>query len=100
MVVKGLGHRAGLWEGDVVVEVNGQNVENEYLEDVVTLIKKSTTTLKLPVAERSEYERLKQSGLPITPGVILHSTQVRNTHTHTHTQIQILILQIEINNIY
>ncbi|XP_041733286.2 Na(+)/H(+) exchange regulatory cofactor NHE-RF3 [Coregonus clupeaformis] len=76
VVVKGSGHRAGLWEGDVVVEVNGQNVENEYFEDVVMLIKKSETSLKLLVVERSGYERLKQSGLPITPGVILHSTQV------------------------
>lgn len=87
MVVKGSGHRAGLREGDVVVEVNGQNVENEYFEDVVMLIKKSEMSLKLLVVERSGYERLKHSGLPITPGVILHSTQVRNTHTHalTHT---------------
>ncbi|XP_023869837.1 Na(+)/H(+) exchange regulatory cofactor NHE-RF3 [Salvelinus sp. IW2-2015] len=76
VVVKGSGHRAGLWEGDVVVEVNGQNVENEYFEDVVMLIKKSESSLKLLVVERSGYERLKHSGLPITPGVILHSTQV------------------------
>ncbi|XP_045559448.1 Na(+)/H(+) exchange regulatory cofactor NHE-RF3 isoform X1 [Salmo salar] len=76
VVVKGSGHRAGLWEGDVVVEVNGQNVENEYFEDVVMLIKKSEMSLKLLVVERSGYERLKHSGLPITPGVILHSTQV------------------------
>ncbi|CAB1347548.1 unnamed protein product [Coregonus sp. 'balchen'] len=76
VVVKGSGHRAGLWEGDVVVEVNGQNVENEYFEDVVMLIKKSESSLKLLVVERSGYERFKHSGLPITPGVILHSTQV------------------------
>lgn len=102
MVVKGSGHRAGLREGDVVVEVNGQNVENEYLEDVVRLIKKSATSLKLLVVERSEYERLKQSGLPFTPGVILRRTQVRNTHmyscTHTQRQIQLLIQKLQINN--
>uniref|UniRef100_A0A8C7H7M6 PDZ domain containing 3a n=1 Tax=Oncorhynchus kisutch TaxID=8019 RepID=A0A8C7H7M6_ONCKI len=87
VVVKGLGHRAGLWEGDVVVEVNGQNMENEYLEDVVTLIKRSATSLKLLVAERSEYERLKQSGLPITPGVILHRRGTLTcAHAHRHTE--------------
>ncbi|KAJ7990455.1 hypothetical protein DPEC_G00300490 [Dallia pectoralis] len=73
---KGSGHRAGLWERDVVVEVNGQNVENYYFEDVVMLIKKSESFLKLLVVERSGYERLKHSGLPITPGIILHSNQV------------------------
>uniref|UniRef100_A0A3P8YEE4 PDZ domain-containing protein n=1 Tax=Esox lucius TaxID=8010 RepID=A0A3P8YEE4_ESOLU len=72
---KGSGHKAGLWEGDVVVEVNGQNVENFHFEDVVMLIKKSESLLKLLVVERSGYEKLKQSGLPIIPGVILHSNQ-------------------------
>ncbi|KAL0973047.1 hypothetical protein UPYG_G00198190 [Umbra pygmaea] len=75
VVVQGSGHRAGLWEGDVVVEVNGQNVENKYFEEVVTLIKNSESFVKLLVVERSGYERLKQNGMSITPGVILHSTQ-------------------------
>ncbi|XP_056139810.1 Na(+)/H(+) exchange regulatory cofactor NHE-RF3 [Lampris incognitus] len=72
----GSGLRAGLWKGDVVVEVNGQNVENAYFEEVVTLIKKSASPLKLLVVERAGYDYLRQNGLPITPNLTIHSTQV------------------------
>ncbi|XP_071394984.1 Na(+)/H(+) exchange regulatory cofactor NHE-RF3, partial [Centroberyx affinis] len=72
----GSGQRAGLWGGDVVVEVNGQNVENEYFDEVVALIKNSTSPLKLLVVERTGYDQLRQNGLPITTGVIIYSAQV------------------------
>ncbi|KAM6959263.1 Na(+)/H(+) exchange regulatory cofactor NHE-RF3 [Aplochiton taeniatus] len=76
VVAEGSGKRAGLWEGDVVVEVNGQNVEQQYFEDVVVLIKKSASPLQLLVVERSGYDLLKQRGCPITAGLSLHSNKV------------------------
>ncbi|XP_035239969.1 Na(+)/H(+) exchange regulatory cofactor NHE-RF3-like isoform X1 [Anguilla anguilla] len=65
--IGGSGEQAGLREGDVVIEVNGQNVEDEDLEDVATLMKKGGCYLRLVVVERSGYERLKHSTIPITP---------------------------------
>ncbi|KAM4628383.1 Na(+)/H(+) exchange regulatory cofactor NHE-RF3 [Polymixia lowei] len=73
VVPGGSGQRAGLSGGDVVIEVNGQNVENEYFEEVVMLIKRSMSPLKLLVVERTAYNHLRQQGLPITPAVL--STQ-------------------------
>ena len=67
MEIGGSGETAGLWEGDVVIEVNGQNVENEGLEDVATLMKKGGCYLTLLVVERSEYGRQKHNGIPIIP---------------------------------
>ncbi|KAI4904562.1 hypothetical protein NFI96_029625 [Prochilodus magdalenae] len=74
------GERAGLWEGDVIVEVNGQNVEQEHFEEVLRLIKKGGTPLRLLVVERTGYETLRRSGLPVNAVLISHSIQVR-THT-------------------
>lgn len=61
----------------MIVEVNGQNVEHEHFEDVVTLIKKGGTSLMLLVVDKDGFEKLKTSGIPITLNVSLHSTQVR-----------------------
>lgn len=57
--------RAGLQEGDVIVEVNGQNVEQKHFEDVVALIKKGGTSLMLLVVDKDGFENLS-----------LHNTQV------------------------
>uniref|UniRef100_A0A668A985 PDZ domain containing 3a n=1 Tax=Myripristis murdjan TaxID=586833 RepID=A0A668A985_9TELE len=72
VVPEGSAQRAGLSGGEVVVEVNGQNVENEYFEEVVRLIKKSSPPLKLLVVER------KQSGSPVSADFTVHSQQVDN----------------------
>ena len=76
MVPGSAGQRAGLWEGDVLVEVNGQNVEEEFFKEVVLMIKHSDSSLRMLVVERSGYEQLKRTGLPITAGLIIHSAQV------------------------
>ncbi|KAI2656244.1 NLR family member X1 [Labeo rohita] len=55
------GERAGLCEGDVVIEVNGQNVEKEYFDEVVRLIKEGGTPLSLLVVEGLGYERLRNA---------------------------------------
>ncbi|XP_059912684.1 NHERF family PDZ scaffold protein 4b [Gadus macrocephalus] len=51
----GPGHRAGLAEGEVVVEVNGHNVERKYLEDVLMLVKAGGKHLSLVVKNQSHH---------------------------------------------
>ncbi|XP_059417150.1 Na(+)/H(+) exchange regulatory cofactor NHE-RF3-like isoform X2 [Carassius carassius] len=70
-VVKGgAADRAGLEDDDIVVEVNGMNVEMSTHEEVVNLICKSGDTLVLLVAERTAYEHLKAQGIAITPQLL------------------------------
>ncbi|XP_070699661.1 NHERF family PDZ scaffold protein 4b isoform X2 [Pempheris klunzingeri] len=57
----GSGQTAGLRLGDVVVEVNGQNVEEKYLEDVIMLVKGGGHLLSLLVMDRTDYNKLKQT---------------------------------------
>ncbi|XP_057206366.1 Na(+)/H(+) exchange regulatory cofactor NHE-RF4 isoform X1 [Triplophysa rosa] len=76
------GERAGLCEGDVAVEVNGQNVEEEYFDEVVRLIREGGTTLKLLVVEGQEYERLRNIRLTTSSGLIPQTIEVRHVHTH------------------
>uniref|UniRef100_A0A8C2ZYZ8 NHERF family PDZ scaffold protein 4b n=1 Tax=Cyclopterus lumpus TaxID=8103 RepID=A0A8C2ZYZ8_CYCLU len=59
----GSGQSAGLLEGDVVMEVNGQNVEEKYLEDVIMLVKERGQFLTLLVMEKNGY-KLKQTKTP------------------------------------
>ncbi|KAI2660474.1 Na(+)/H(+) exchange regulatory cofactor NHE-RF3 [Labeo rohita] len=53
-------------DDDIVVEVNGVNVEKIMHEEVVDLIRKSGNTLFLLVADRTAYEYLKARGIPIS----------------------------------
>lgn len=84
------GERAGLCEWDVVVEVNGQNVEEEYFDEVVRLIKEGGTPLRLLVVEGEGYQKLRNtmqtSGLETSQtsssGLNLRSNTVRHTNTH------------------
>ncbi|KAM7374789.1 hypothetical protein PAMP_007428 [Pampus punctatissimus] len=60
----GSGQTAGLLVGDVVMEVNGQNVEDKYLEDVIMLVKKGGHFLSLLVMDKTSYNNLKQTDTP------------------------------------
>ncbi|XP_037603585.1 PDZ domain containing 3b isoform X2 [Sebastes umbrosus] len=60
----GTGLSAGLLVGDVVMEVNGQNVEEKSLEDVIMLVKKGGNFLNLVVMEKADYNQLKQTDTP------------------------------------
>ncbi|XP_018548094.1 NHERF family PDZ scaffold protein 4b isoform X2 [Lates calcarifer] len=60
----GSGQSAGLLVGDVVIEVNGQNVEEKYLEDVIMLVKEGGHFLSLSVMDKTSYTKMKQA---ITP---------------------------------
>ncbi|KAI7812996.1 NHERF family PDZ scaffold protein 4b isoform X1 [Triplophysa rosa] len=62
----GPGGSSGLLQGDAVVEVNGQNVENETVEDVILCVKSGGRSLTLLVVDRRGYEWLKMNGKPIT----------------------------------
>uniref|UniRef100_A0A673L173 PDZ domain-containing protein n=1 Tax=Sinocyclocheilus rhinocerous TaxID=307959 RepID=A0A673L173_9TELE len=77
------GERAGLCERDVVVEVNGQNVEEEYFDEVVRLIKEGGTPLSLLVMEGLGYEKLRNARQPVSSGLSLCSNKLRLAHTHT-----------------
>ncbi|XP_041657972.1 PDZ domain containing 3b, partial [Cheilinus undulatus] len=59
----GSGQSAGLCVGDVVLEVNGKNVEEKYLEDVIMLIKDGGHFLTMRVMDRTTSE-LKQTDTP------------------------------------
>lgn len=61
----GPGESSGLLQGDVLVEVNGQNVEEECIEDVILLMKEAGNLLFLLVIDRSGYEWMKKNGKPI-----------------------------------
>ncbi|CAB1315811.1 unnamed protein product, partial [Coregonus sp. 'balchen'] len=60
----GSGSRAGLQVGDVVMEVNGQNMEENCLEDVMVLVQEGGHYLSLLVVEKSGYNKLEQSQSP------------------------------------
>lgn len=43
--------------GDVVIEVNGENVEDKYLEDIIMLVKKGGQCLSLLVMDKTGYNK-------------------------------------------
>lgn len=61
VVVGGPGQNAGLVTGDVVVGVNGQNVEGESLEDVIMLMKQGGQMLSLSVMEKTNCKKMEQT---------------------------------------
>uniref|UniRef100_A0A8C7KTF9 NHERF family PDZ scaffold protein 4b n=1 Tax=Oncorhynchus kisutch TaxID=8019 RepID=A0A8C7KTF9_ONCKI len=66
VVLGGSGSRAGLLVGDVVMEVNGQNMQENCLEDVMVLVQEGGNSLSLLVVEKSGYNKLGQSQSPFT----------------------------------
>lgn len=62
----GAADRAGLKDDDIVVEVNGVNVEQSSHNAVVDMIRTSGNSLELLVAERDVYKELKNKGVNIT----------------------------------
>nr|XP_055072046.1 Na(+)/H(+) exchange regulatory cofactor NHE-RF3 [Misgurnus anguillicaudatus] len=70
-VVKGgAADKAGVEDEDIVVEVNGVNVETSTHEEVVNLIRKSGDTLVLLLAKKEAYDHLKAQGISITPQLL------------------------------
>ncbi|XP_066542445.1 Na(+)/H(+) exchange regulatory cofactor NHE-RF3 isoform X2 [Hoplias malabaricus] len=70
-VVKGgVADKAGLEDDDIVVEVNGVNVEKGTHDEVVKMIRGSGDTLVLLVADKVTYDYLKAKGIAITPQLL------------------------------
>ncbi|KAM4731766.1 LOW QUALITY PROTEIN: Na(+)/H(+) exchange regulatory cofactor NHE-RF3 [Anableps anableps] len=67
-VVKGgAADKAGLENDDIVIEVNGENVEQCTHAEVVEIIRKSGNSLKMLVACKDVYQQLKAKGVKNTP---------------------------------
>lgn len=64
MAIGDSGQSSGLLVGDVVMEVNGQNVEDKYLEDVIMLMKEGGHFLSLLVMDKTGYNKLKHTDIP------------------------------------
>lgn len=64
MAFGGSGQSAGLRVGDLVLEVNGQNVEEKYLEDVIMLVKEGGPFLSLLVTDKANYDKMKETEAP------------------------------------
>lgn len=58
------GQRAGLRVGDVVLEVNGQNVAGKYLKDVMVLMNEGRNFLSLLVTEQTGYSKRQEDTRP------------------------------------
>ncbi|XP_061698373.1 Na(+)/H(+) exchange regulatory cofactor NHE-RF3 [Syngnathoides biaculeatus] len=77
-VVKGgAASSAGLEDDDVVVEVNGKNVEQCTHEEVVDMIRGTGEWLEMLVAAKSVYERLKANGTPVTRQLLGETSQAQ-----------------------
>uniref|UniRef100_A0A8C2KYC1 PDZ domain containing 3a n=1 Tax=Cyprinus carpio TaxID=7962 RepID=A0A8C2KYC1_CYPCA len=83
------GERAGLCEGDVVVEVNGQNVEDQYFDEVVRLIKEGGTPLSLLVMEGLGYEKLRNARQPVSSRLNLCSNKMRLVSSYLYCCITV-----------
>ncbi|XP_044072311.1 Na(+)/H(+) exchange regulatory cofactor NHE-RF3 [Siniperca chuatsi] len=80
-VVKGgAADRAGLEDDDIVVEVNGINVEQSSHEEVVAMIRSSGSSLEMLVAKKNVYDQLKAQGVTITH-LLLGETSYVQVHT-------------------
>ncbi|KAG7256345.1 hypothetical protein CRUP_026623 [Coryphaenoides rupestris] len=76
----GVADRAGLENGDIVVEVNTVNVENSTHEQVVDLIRRSGSSLELLVARKIVYDKLKAKGVAVT-AMLLGPRSAAQVHT-------------------
>ncbi|XP_017296148.1 PDZ domain containing 3b [Kryptolebias marmoratus] len=57
----GSAQNAGLAVGNVVLEVNGQNVEEKHLEDVIKLVEREKGYLSLLVKDETSYDKMKKA---------------------------------------
>uniref|UniRef100_A0A3B3X515 PDZ domain-containing protein n=1 Tax=Poecilia mexicana TaxID=48701 RepID=A0A3B3X515_9TELE len=80
-VVKGgAADKAGMENDDVVIEVNGENVEQSTHAEVVNIIRRSGNTLEMLVARQDVYKQLKATGVKTTP-LLLGETFKGKTRT-------------------
>ncbi|XP_048827298.1 Na(+)/H(+) exchange regulatory cofactor NHE-RF3 [Brienomyrus brachyistius] len=87
VVTGGVADRAGLKNDDIVVEVNGVNVEDSTHEEAVALIRASGDRLTLLVAEKKAYDYFKAEKIPITPQLLGQTPTPQPEPADTATQI-------------
>ncbi|KAJ8246592.1 hypothetical protein GJAV_G00253210 [Gymnothorax javanicus] len=74
-VVKGgAADRAGLEDDDIIIEVDGVNVEECQYSEVVEMIKASGNSLTLLVVEEKAYDYFKDQQIPITTLLLAQSS--------------------------
>lgn len=94
-VVKGgAADRVGMEDDDIVVEVDGVNVEQSSHEQVVELIRNSGSSLVLLVAGKQAYNHFKAKGVAITPQLLTPAPTARSpspppSPAQRHTPAQI-----------
>lgn len=66
MVKDGAADKAGIEDNDVLLEVNGVNVEDSSHDEVVEMIHRSGNILEMLVAAKSVYDLLKGKGANIS----------------------------------
>lgn len=93
MTLGGSGHSAGLVVGDVVLEVNGQNVEDKHLEDVMMLVKKGGRSLTLLVMDEKSY-KTKETEASSTDVTDKEVTKMTNDVLHTIDIYKFLSLSV------
>ncbi|XP_078077614.1 Na(+)/H(+) exchange regulatory cofactor NHE-RF3 [Mustelus asterias] len=65
---------AGLDVNDILIEVNGVNVESDTHEELVERIKNSTVKLNMLVIGKEDYDHFKRTNSPTSPAVIPEPT--------------------------
>ncbi|XP_029703237.1 Na(+)/H(+) exchange regulatory cofactor NHE-RF3 [Takifugu rubripes] len=75
---------AGIKDGDILVEINGINVENRSHDEVVEMIHLSGNSLEMLVATKSVYNQLKANGVNITSQLLGECPEVQVQSTETN----------------
>lgn len=86
----GAADRAGLENDDIVIQVNGENVEMYSHGEVVAMISNSRSSLELLVASRHVYDQLRGDRVTIThhlaEELVYAQVSPRSMREETHEQ--------------
>ncbi|XP_078055227.1 Na(+)/H(+) exchange regulatory cofactor NHE-RF3-like [Mustelus asterias] len=73
-----VGYKAGIRDGDMVIEVNGINIEKLSYEDVLVKIKENKLEVTLLVMNKKEYWHCKDNDIPISTGTASEDNKTSN----------------------
>lgn len=74
---------AGVKNEDILVEINGVNVENRSHTEVVEMILHSGNSLNMLLAAKSVYDQLKARGVNITSKLLGEKPEIQVQSTET-----------------
>lgn len=77
MVKGGAADLAGVENEDILVEINGVNVENRSHDEVVEMIRHSGNSLNMLLASKSVYDQLNARGVNITSQLLAEKPEVQ-----------------------